>query len=833
MGATVPNAVEHILNSSFSDLIVRGTLFYRVSKAEVEYLSFTNVYFEQANANVLTFSIDAVLTGSLTFTNCTFTSNETAVYGASFAMIETNQQWDTPAQRFLGEVVLDGLKLYHQSEVSHSDVLTLDFLLAANVVVKNSAISNTSLMAFYRAYNVSLQDSSFIRSGATFVATSMITITDVNVTGRPVVDLMSGNTESVFLFYESFPTLSNATVYLEGVRFENIAGDPTQPSKGGVILIPATQTATFSNFNIAHCSFNNITGLYAIKSADDHQKIKATLNWWGAPGGPNDDCNYNKLGSELYWNRNTKESRILFSPWCSTPSCLNLKSGLRSCRSTVILACTIALLTIPSLILVALFFAHWYRTVGRLTRLIQASEDRRKFAELRLGQLQTELDATLAIVEDELSATEANVVALKDDLLLEEVSRIDMESELQLAEESMIVMEDDRLATEVALIEVQDELAMAKTFLRETCIPRSSVEIMTPMDIGVVEIPFGHLKQLVPLETQGGRGAVFQAELHSGNVVIKFPRLEDQLLGSAPEPLTDKVKRANRGALRWELYLLKSFQEHHTFPSLVGFTRNANGECGMVMQKMNAFQPPPDHLKLDFVLLLAKALATLHSHRIMHGDLKPSNLLITTLPKPHVVITDLGDSYFLRKGFSKEPSIFRGTSLYACPTFQSDGYLTRAADIYSLGKTIFEIYTGLLPLPKYFESVKCGQSRTQAVTFSRSNLPRGSTLPTEFDQIKPIISLCLQDTPAKRPDIDYVISLLSGVQTAASAAIIGDVKILGQTSSPPRSLQNDSDSYTTHYSDDDNEATVLLPSSSNVPTRPQPSDVADCEMYPR
>ncbi|XP_042477722.1 mitogen-activated protein kinase kinase 9-like [Macadamia integrifolia] len=95
-----------------------------------------------------------------------------------------------------------------------------------------------------------------------------------------------------------------------------------------------------------------------------------------------------------------------------------------------------------------------------------------------------------------------------------------------------------------------------------------------------------------------------------------------------------------------------------------------------------------------------KGLNYLHSKKIVHRDIKPSNLLVNQ--KMEVKIADFGISKIMRDTLQRCDS-FVGTCAYMSPdrldqdTYGSnyDGY---AADVWSLGLTVLELYVGHFPL---------------------------------------------------------------------------------------------------------------------------------------
>lgn len=102
---------------------------------------------------------------------------------------------------------------------------------------------------------------------------------------------------------------------------------------------------------------------------------------------------------------------------------------------------------------------------------------------------------------------------------------------------------------------------------------------------------------------------------------------------------------------------------------------------------------------LKIAIQLAKTLAQLHSHHIIHKDIKPSNIIFNP-ETGEVKITD----FSLASQLSREnpsisnPNLLEGTLAYMSP--EQTGRMNRTidyrADFYSLGATFYEMLTGQL-----------------------------------------------------------------------------------------------------------------------------------------
>jgi serine/threonine protein kinase len=106
---------------------------------------------------------------------------------------------------------------------------------------------------------------------------------------------------------------------------------------------------------------------------------------------------------------------------------------------------------------------------------------------------------------------------------------------------------------------------------------------------------------------------------------------------------------------------------------------------------------------------IAEALAALHSAGLVHGDVKPANVVLPAAGR--AVLVDLGFAH--RPG---EIAFVLGTPNYIAPELcRAPAVDTPAADLFALGVTLFEALTGRLPF--------AGGSRSGAMVAHRDNEP--------------------------------------------------------------------------------------------------------------
>lgn len=111
---------------------------------------------------------------------------------------------------------------------------------------------------------------------------------------------------------------------------------------------------------------------------------------------------------------------------------------------------------------------------------------------------------------------------------------------------------------------------------------------------------------------------------------------------------------------------------------------------GSLKQTLEAGPIDLDYLRIVLAGSLS-ALDFLHSHGIIHGDIKPSNLLVDVQSR-----VKLGDFGLARRAASEEGSLLKGTTKYMAPELISPqfGPVGPASDLYSLGFTCYELMCG-------------------------------------------------------------------------------------------------------------------------------------------
>lgn len=150
---------------------------------------------------------------------------------------------------------------------------------------------------------------------------------------------------------------------------------------------------------------------------------------------------------------------------------------------------------------------------------------------------------------------------------------------------------------------------------------------------------------------------------------------------------------------------------------------------------------------------IAEGLAMAHARGIVHRDVKPSNVMITS--DGHVKLLDFGlaredvvatPTDHTRTHATGDRSAYAGTPQYMSPEQAAGKPVTARADLFSLGVLVFECLSGKLP----FEGV----SPYDYVRHLLSDAPRrlDRLVPEAPDELVRLVERCLEKKPVDRPE---------------------------------------------------------------------------------
>ena len=255
---------------------------------------------------------------------------------------------------------------------------------------------------------------------------------------------------------------------------------------------------------------------------------------------------------------------------------------------------------------------------------------------------------------------------------------------------------------------------------------------------------FGEYDVVSPL-AKGGMGGVFLAQhaITGDRVALK---VLDPLFADHP----DVVAR---------LYAELRVAARASHPGLVQIhaaSRSSDGVPYLVMEYLDgdALATVRARGELPIAVVcgvgaqIASALAALHAARIVHGDVKPENVLVLDRGRwsgwPRVKVIDFGVSRMIdERGDESADSTIAGTPAYMAPE-QWRGKPEPASDVYSLGCLLFELVTGEVPFDGSLPQLMLAHTEQRAARPSWL----AANVPPALDRL--ILKMLAKD-PAARP----------------------------------------------------------------------------------
>lgn len=142
---------------------------------------------------------------------------------------------------------------------------------------------------------------------------------------------------------------------------------------------------------------------------------------------------------------------------------------------------------------------------------------------------------------------------------------------------------------------------------------------------------------------------------------------------------------------------------------------------------------------LDFTIQIAEGLEYIHAKGIVHGDIKPSNLIVTN---EGLRIIDFGLARVVDASLAH--MIFTGSARYASPEQTRGHRLDARSDIWSTGVVLYEMLAGRVPFDAPYE---------EALSYSIRHDPAPPLAPTRLEvpeDLRTLVFKTLQKSPCDR-----------------------------------------------------------------------------------
>lgn len=210
---------------------------------------------------------------------------------------------------------------------------------------------------------------------------------------------------------------------------------------------------------------------------------------------------------------------------------------------------------------------------------------------------------------------------------------------------------------------------------------------------------------------------------------------------------------------------------------------------GETLKSLLASGPLPVKKAIEIALQIARGLSKAHSQGIIHRDVKPANVIITT--DGVVKLLDFGLAKSQGAALTK-PGTIMGTVSYMSPEQTQSQIVDHRTDIWSLGVVIYEMLTSVSPFKKNNEAATIYAivyKEPEKISALHKNVPAA---------LETFVATCLSKNPDDRfQNLDELIAELQVFEqlpktsSMVTTEIISDTESSATLSMPPpiRELQ--------------------------------------------
>lgn len=191
----------------------------------------------------------------------------------------------------------------------------------------------------------------------------------------------------------------------------------------------------------------------------------------------------------------------------------------------------------------------------------------------------------------------------------------------------------------------------------------------------------------LPKIGEGGNAEVFSIEHNCNKYALKILKKEN-ISSTKKQRFENEIKFCTNNT-------------HNNIIKIYDFGKINNKYCYIMpfypKTLKNIIEEESDlKVKFNYILQICEGIKFLHEKGVIHRDLKPENILING---NELVIADLGIAHFIDCTLTKEKDLLANRN-YASPEQKIKGLskeITKAADIFSFGLIINEIFTSQKP----------------------------------------------------------------------------------------------------------------------------------------
>jgi eukaryotic-like serine/threonine-protein kinase len=190
---------------------------------------------------------------------------------------------------------------------------------------------------------------------------------------------------------------------------------------------------------------------------------------------------------------------------------------------------------------------------------------------------------------------------------------------------------------------------------------------------------------------EGGFGEVFEAWDNKLHRLVAIKRLKNLSTGHSSESLIKEARLA--ASLQHAAFVkIHAVEEDGDSPSIV-----MELVPGMTLKEWIKTQAIDEKKALDIVQQIAAAMHEAHASGLIHGDLKPSNLIIEPSGKVRILDFGLASKGDAQATASLIQTDTQGTIAYMAPERLLGNPPSKQSDIYALGTILYELVSGVRP----------------------------------------------------------------------------------------------------------------------------------------